>query len=561
MKTINQLVAEIKENEQDFEFYPTTEEIVRALKVHVKIFTREDYYHNEVKSILDIGCGNGAFFEKYCNDDNEDFKNVKKYGIEKSIILAEQLPEDVILLGADFNNQNLIDKKVDMIFCNPPYSQYDTWAEKIILQGNCKVIALVIPSRWKDNDRIKLALERRNYEAEVAGSYDFMNAERKARANVDLVFITPKKYEKYRRNVIDPFEIWFDDTFKINATESKDYESVEKRQEKITNELVKTGDTAEMLVELYNNDMQKLYSNYKALEELDAAIFKELQIDVPKLKESLKTRLQGLKSVYWDLLFKKYDKITTRLTSAGKKKVTQRLNDNTYIDFNMENIYQLTLWIIRHSNTLFDEQITDYFFSLCNTESIHRYKSNKRWNDDDWKYLKNKITGWGGSTDFKEVKKLTNIILDYRIVVRGYANFTTGWCNSRTSRLTESAIDFLGDTKVIGQNLGFDVEAWHIPGIYEDIVEDEWKNFNVMTKDGKVFANIKLYQNGNRHVKFCKEFMQKLNIEMARINGWIRDKGEAMQEMDIPADVINQMWGTNLQIGLESGKKLLGLPE
>ena len=82
-----------------------------------------------------------------------------------------------------------------------------------------------------------------------------------------------------------------------------------------------------------------------------------------------------------------------------------------------------------------------------------------------------------------------------------------------------------------------------------------------MTKDGKVFANIKLYQNGNRHVKFCKEFMQKLNIEMARINGWIRDKGEAMQEMDIPADVINQMWGTNLQIGIESGKKLLGLPE
>ena len=83
MKTVNQLVAEIKENGQDFEFYPTTEEIVRALKVHVKFFTREDYYHNEVKSILDIGCGNGAFFEKYCNDDNEDFKNIKKYGIEK----------------------------------------------------------------------------------------------------------------------------------------------------------------------------------------------------------------------------------------------------------------------------------------------------------------------------------------------------------------------------------------------------------------------------------------------------------------------------------------------
>ena len=57
------------------------------------------------------------------------------------------------------------------------------------------------------------------------------------------------------------------------------------------------------------------------------------------------------------------------------------------------------------------------------------------------------------------------------------------------------------------------------------------------------------------------EFMQKLNVEMARINGWVQDKSEAVKEMDIPADVINSVWKTNLQIGIESGKKLLGLPE
>ena len=77
----------------------------------------------------------------------------------------------------------------------------------------------------------------------------------------------------------------------------------------------------------------------------------------------------------------------------------------------------------------------------------------------------------------------------------------------------------------------------------------------------KVFANVKLYKNGNRHVKFCKEFMQKLNVEMARINGCVQDKSEAIKEMDIPADVINSVWKTNLQIGIESGNKLLGLPE
>ena len=55
--------------------------------------------------------------------------------------------------------------------------------------------------------------------------------------------------------------------------------------------------------------------------------------------------------------------------------------------------------------------------------------------------------------------------------------------------------------------------------------------------------------------------MQKLNIEMARINGWVQDKSEAVQEMDIPADVVNSVWKSNLQIGFDSGRKLLGLPE
>ena len=73
-------------------------------------------------------------------------------------------------------------------------------------------------------------------------------------------------------------------------------------KEKRKQEIIESGDTAEMLVKFYNEDMQKLYNNYRALEELDAEIFKELKVDVPMLKSSLKERLQGLKHFYWDLL-------------------------------------------------------------------------------------------------------------------------------------------------------------------------------------------------------------------------------------------------------------------
>lgn len=547
--TVNQLVQGIKESGEDFEFYPTTSEIVAKVASHIG---------RKTKSILDIGCGNGNFFEKLKLFNDSYFR---KYGIEKSNFLAEQLPDDVILLGSDFHENTLIDKKVDVIFCNPPYSEYEDWAERIILQGNAERIFLVIPERWKNSERIKYALEKRKWKVEIIGTYDFSNAERKARATVDVLLVEAEynnRYGLYRAT--DPFDVFFEETFKINADKQEKTIHDSDRKKEIEDKLIVAGDTAQMLVEFYNRDMQELYNNYRALEKLDPAIFAELKVDIPKLKESLKARLKGLKSIYWDLLFKKYDRITSRLTSWCRSKVIGRLHDNVSIDFTMKNIIMLTTWIIRHSNKLFDEQITEFFFTLCNSETIQQYKSNIRFNNDDWCYIKETLEknseGRLSREDFAEKRRyFKNIKLDYRIVVKAWSNFDLSWSRPR---FNESCLNFIDDIIVIGKNLGFNVVNT-IPDKWKDIDIDDWRNFDLTTDTGEVFANVKLYKNGNRHVKFNKEFMKRLNIEMARINHWLRDKQEAMEEFDLTEAEINQMWKSNIQI--IDGNKLLGLPD
>lgn len=545
--SINQLVKEIKENNEDFEFYPTTDEIVAKVAEHIR--------HND-KSILDIGCGNGNFFEKLSKCKVHE---LKKYGIEKSNILAKELPANVILLGSDFHEQTLIDKKMDVIFCNPPYSEYEDWTEKIIMQGNAKKIFLVIPERWKKSERIKYALEKRKFETEKIGTYDFFNAERKARATVDVIMITAEFNTRYGyTQTTDPFDIFFDETFKINADKiNNDYKFESDRKKEIEDKLIVAGDTAQMLVEFYNRDMEELYSNYRALEKLDAAIFAELKVDIPKLKESLKKRLQGLKSLYWDLLFKKYDRITSRLTSWCRNRVVGRLHDNVSIDFTMKNILMITTWVIANSNKLFDEQISEFFFTLCNSESIKLYKSNQRFNNDDWLYIKEILDKKEtmSRSDFAEKRRSFKYIkLDYRIVIKAWSNFKLEWS---TCRFTQDCLNFLEDIVVIGKNLGFNIVNT-FPTEWQDIDIDDWKNFNLTTDSGEIFANIKLYKNGNRHVKFNKEFMKKLNIEMARLNHWLKDKQEAKEEFDLTDEEINQIWKSNIQI--TDGKQLLGLP-
>lgn len=565
----NQIVEALKERNEDFEWYPTTQEIVDRLAGH--IFKKRTYgrgeYECDYSSVLDIGCGNGSFFEKLdrtepqkINETSDYGKMLRtRYGIEKSFELCEGLPGDVVIIGSDFHEQTLIDKKVDLIFCNPPYSEFELWTKQIIMQGNCKAIALVIPCRWRMHPEITYALKKRGMKAESLGTFDFLNADRRARAKVDLLFITADDEEfngrRYRKEANDPFDVWFDETFKISAEKEKVHEW--ERNEAKRQELVAHGDTAEMLVQFYNSDMEKLYSNYRQLETLDADIFKELKVDVKNLKAGLKERISGLKHLYWDELFKKYDKITQRLTSKGRRKVIERLQDNTAIDFTLNNIFQLTLWLIRNSNTMFDEQITDYFYSLCNAETIHRYKSNLRWNDDDWRYIKDGFKGYHSRYETDEHrKKLKNIMLDYRIVVQAWNNFRDSWSREGMS---DDCYDFLEDTYIIAENLGFSVGRI-LPKDKHEICVEDWRNFDVHLTDGSLFANIKLYKNGNRHVKFCREFMQKLNVEMARINGWVQDKSEAATEMGMSVAEIERFWESNQKIEITAGKQLLGLP-
>ena len=99
---INTLIQDLKSASQDYEFYPTTH----------KMFEKVKQYSIEHRSILDIGCGNAGLRNYFPDSDY--------FAIEKSQILINRLPADVFVLGTDFNCCTLIDKKVDMIFCNPP---------------------------------------------------------------------------------------------------------------------------------------------------------------------------------------------------------------------------------------------------------------------------------------------------------------------------------------------------------------------------------------------------------------------------------------------------------
>ena len=567
--TTRRLIQENINNGTDFEFYPTTREIIEAMywDMNGPLKSEKDYRAEALKvSLLDIGAGNCKLYEIFkeiaesqpimeqyfyrtptdaehyekleikkvlslkeyrrrmvvvLNDGNEDFEdeihmdqfmlmipnsnldeidfsnleftepnltasekvilldNIKNYekpksyrndserlanriyfekymAIEKSQTLIDNMPNNVFVVGTDFNENTLIDKNAEYVFCNPPYSEFSQWSERIIKESNAKVIYLVIPKRWGCHGNIAHAIKQRRAKVSIVGNFDFLDSEdRKARAKVSLVKIDLRGKDvklkngnriKSEESRVDPFTLWFNETFPIDAknSEESDYtmreQKAKEHKEKVKNALVNGSDLVSSLVELYNIEIEKLTTNYLKVSELDADILKELNVNVQHLLNGFREKIKGLKNQYWQEIFNNLDSITTRLTSRTRESLKSTLLSNTNIDFTTSNVRSVVIWVIKNSSKYFNSQMLEVYDDFTTRDGIKLYKSNANFMNDSWRYCKS------------EKDRLGKYALDYRIVCHGYRS-DYSWERDKNI-LSDAQKQYIKDIVIIAKNLG-----------------------------------------------------------------------------------------------------------
>lgn len=537
-------LAELKATDTDFEFYPTTDAIINAFHQHAHQF--------EISSLLDIGAGNGKVLLKFdaLTKQYERPYRTEFYAMEKSLPLLDSLPIDISILGTDFWEQSLIDKSVDCIFSNPPYSEFVNWCVKLIREANSNFIYLVIPQRWKTQQVILDALKSRQAEAEVIGEFDFLEAEdRKARAKVDLVFIQLREKEgMYSRRggrannaKVDPFTLWVSDYFGISPDVNKDTlddwakkeKEAKQREEKISHALVTGEDLIQTLHVLYCAELENLLNNYKKVCSLDAALFLELNISLKSVVNSLKTRINGLKNAYWLKLFNNYEPLTSRLTYASREAFSRSINEKTNIDFTPSNAYAITVWAIKNANTYFDKQMLNTYEKMAELANVINYKSNERvFVENHWRYN-------------AKYETPSHYKLDYRIVLQRIGGMhTTGYGSHAGHKLDASAAVFLDDLITVAHNLGFGKQD----GVSNHVFyRGDKENFWCKSKTGEqmILMEVRAFLNGNLHIKLNQQFALALNVEAGRLLGWVHNAQHAAQEMGEDAGDVVQYFKTS----------------
>jgi len=285
----NKMVIALKDCDQDHEWYPTTKDMINAIK---QDYNKQNDNDESSPSVLDCGAGDGRVLNGLTNGN--------KYAIEKARPLLNALDSDIFVVGTDFDEQTLIDKKADIVFSNPPYSEFERWAVKIIREANAGYIYLILPVRWLHSVEIGETIKLREGEASVIKSLDFNDAERKARAKVDIIRIRLRDKHRYSRGDIpttDPFIIWFEENFKldINNEETSKYDYEHRAKEKlndcINNELVEGTSLVNSLESFYQRDIKNLLNTYQSLCDVDADVLKQLDVNISAVRKGLQYKI------------------------------------------------------------------------------------------------------------------------------------------------------------------------------------------------------------------------------------------------------------------------------
>ena len=541
--SVNATVKDLKESNTDFEWYPTTDKMIDA--VINDVMTARDY--KRARSVLDVGAGDARVLEAFYKHPSLDFTDF--FGIEKSPNHVSRWDERYTFIGGNFYESDVAANSVGVIFSNPPYSDFERWAARLIQTSYAKVIYLVLPARWRNSQIINNSLKGRGLYAKTILSDDFVSADRKARAVIEVLRVTSDKFsdeiyiKKFMTKCVsektyysysfntneqsDPIDTWFNETFpNLSGQKANKPESTQDFSQKSLVpdvEVAKKERTIDEMVDAYEAQANRVLNNYKALDNMDTELFFELGIGLATIKNTLKRRMESLRNQFWNEFVHNYEPITNRLTRKYQDKVYKNLIERAKtIPFNATNALIITQSVIHLSNEYADDQVKDFFYELSNPKFVTLYKSNKKvFADNNWRYCQ------------ASSERANRYTLDYRIIQSCLFGLRADRYNDFKSYEVNQV---LSDICTVARLIGMQISPAQSTAamIKKDVSAGERITINYCKfkseEETELFA-IKFFANTNQHIYLSKEFAMRLNIYIGKLLGWVTSAESAYSDM------------------------------
>lgn len=534
----------VRGTEQDVDFYPSTDEIIDAVRNDLLTITKRI----EGLSILDVGAGDARVLMGIAKESETDICKtftvgsyerhipiVKLMGIEQSSNLRALWDHTVMPVGSNLFDMSLLRIYADYTFCNPPFQYLESFLVKVISESQSKSIYFVAPKRWHNSEEILKQIKNRRANVVKIGDFSFENADRPVRPEnaitelmrIDLV--TQDQHGKTDR--VDPMELWLKNTFKEKATESTkvDKLTIKERLSNTSdrNSLIAGRDYVDSLVNLYNHETKQITDALVSFSKLDTSTLAAIGITFSNAYSKMVISLEAKREEFWDELLSNSTEVQRYVGSKSVYRFSRLIKSNKSAEFTKENIRATIVWILKnakhYNDDLFDSAIDNF---ICSA-NVEKYKSNRyRFLEGDWDYYSyndGECQGFG----FNTTKRLICTKWQWR---RSYDGFI-----SDSGTLPEEPSNLINDLLVLANNFGFPVcnFNWKQSINWESGKQFIFEYTDKNTGQIKPLMKVKAFKAGTMHFNFDRDFIQFINVEFGKRNGWIASAKEASEELNI----------------------------
>ena len=552
MKT---LINELKDNGEDFEFYPTPKDVMHKIASDAnRMLSKIEPVNPEQVTILDPCCGDGravaALTEalSYKSSDWGSFRynaEIKTLGIECSAILHNRvrngdLPVKVNLIGTDAFQTELALTGADVVLVNPPYSEAVAWMGHILTHVTNGVVYFVVPQgKWQHVVDAHAA----TFDHETIHTFDFREAERAARVTVDVVrMVCTKKRDEM---ISDSFGFqWPDDN-----EQSVDDLGMQADEEKVMQYAIDTGrPLTEALEHGYIQRQQSVSSAFHAIADIDGRVFRALGITRSEIVGQFIKEQKRLRRDYWRRFLDHFEPVSKRIISKYREDWAERMMLES-APFTVANMEMIAGNIIEDVIDIRDKQVAWMFDELTGDKGWKTYKSTARMMDGDMRAMRSfryeaKERGWCWHLDYRIVAGFFNSqACAYKSVV--------GWDTERK----------FNDFNTVIRSLGYKVEPFVVDN--RDIRLRTWEQVWGKTPDDEdvMLYEFKVFKNGSVHMRFDVDVMRKINVIASRYKGWVHTPAEYAEETGDKNPEVVKLFGPEMDYSLFGGVKqnLLGV--
>jgi hypothetical protein len=283
-----------------------------------------------------------------------------------------------------------------------------------------------------------------------------------------------------------------------------------------------------------------------------------LELGVDRVKTVVRNKMQSTRTEAWDALFAEAEELNKRLTSHSTREIRRSMEAAGLVAFNTENVGAVVLRIIESANEFVDAQLIRLFESMAEYANVVNYKSNHK------VYVRDKMRYFG------DQEKPEHVQLGHRLVLERCGGLEVCPYSKprKSSGLSGQAATYLRDLFAVAYTLGFQVckeipddIQLQLPSMWDKWEDNSAQFYCKKNGRGKVmkFAHVRVFMNGNMHLKLLPEFVHLLSAKHGVLKGWLRnDPADIASELNVDVKEAEAICGVEYRIGASRALSLWG---